>query len=220
MSTTDNSLLPISGGDRAQTRRERRGFTLIELLVVIAIIGVLAALIVGATTVASKNKVENRVKAELNALVGAIESFHKKNGFYPADNGDVVNTGTNQLFYELTGTLYDKSSSTFTDFLGGTLTTPEITSVFKVSGFVNSEEKDSEAKKVNFLPNLKPSGYAEIPGKSPTVRVLVVPSKGRAGSFNTWHYNSHKPDNNTETFDLWAELEIGGKFVIIGNWKE
>ena len=66
--------------------RGRPAFTLIELLVVIAIIGLLAGLVVGGTRYAGSKMKENRVRAELNALVTAIEAYHAKFNQYPPDN--------------------------------------------------------------------------------------------------------------------------------------
>src|SRR5688572_5394538 len=65
----------VFGGTPTLPRRaaSRRAFTLIELLVVIAIIAILAALIVGLTSIAGRNKVQTRVNAELNQLLTAIE---------------------------------------------------------------------------------------------------------------------------------------------------
>jgi prepilin-type N-terminal cleavage/methylation domain-containing protein len=195
----------------------RRAFTLIEMLVVIAIIGILAALIVGGLSRAGDRKVRSRVSTELKGLEAVIGSYHKKHGFYPPSNekpiGGVVNTGTNQLFYELTGTKYDKAADTFTDIFRDTITSAALDGLLGAKGIVNAGESEQ-----NFLPNLKPSGYAFIPNSAPPFRVLVVPYKGPGGDFNPWHYNSAKPVHNPDGFDLWAEVLIAGKTNIISNW--
>ena len=83
----------------------RSAFSLIEMLVVIAIIGLLAALVVGGASHFRETSVRARVQTELNQVVSAIESYHKKYGFYPQSNGasspDPVKA---PLYYELTGT--------------------------------------------------------------------------------------------------------------------
>jgi prepilin-type N-terminal cleavage/methylation domain-containing protein len=184
----------------------RRGFTLIELLVVIAIIALLAAMTVGGFKYSGPARIQSRVKAELHQLVGAIEGYKKKYGFYPPDNFRAPSTpdpSRPPLYYELIG------------WTG----TPEelngVTNAFNVGGFVNSEPD-----RKSFLPNLKPKAYAAIPGRTPQVFVLTVPAMGPAGAFNTWNYRSTKPENNTESFDLWAEVIMSSKTNIIGNWKE
>jgi hypothetical protein len=68
------------------------------------------------------------------------------------------------------------------------------------------------------MAGLRSDGHAEIPGSR--LRALVVPYKGVAGAFNPWHYNSTSPTNNPESYDLWAEVVVAGKPVIIGNWKD
>ena len=198
--------------------KSRRAFTLIEMLVVIAIIGILAALIVAGLSRSGPAKVRSRVKTELVGLEAAIGSFYKQHGFYPPGNekriGPDINTGTNQLFYELTGTTY--GSDIFTNILNETITSAAIDSQLNAKGFINADPN----KAANFLPNLKPSGYAFIPNPAPPFRVLVVPYKGPGGDFNPWHYNSSKPVHNPDSFDLWAVVDVGGKIMTIGNWKE
>jgi prepilin-type N-terminal cleavage/methylation domain-containing protein len=182
----------------------RRGFTLIELLVVIAIIAALAALVTGVGRTAYRARVESRVKTELHMLVGAIEAYHKKFGFYPPDN---ANDSTRPpLYYELVG------------WTGTANELGDITNAFGVGGFVNS---DPERK--NFLANLKPKGFTAIPGRTPPIYVLTFPAVGPGAEgafFNTWNYRSTKPTNNTESFDLWINLILSSKTNTISNWKE
>jgi hypothetical protein len=33
-----------------------------------------------------------------------------------------------------------------------------------------------------------------------------------------WRYNSSSPTNNTQSFDLWVDLIVGGKTNVVGNW--
>src|SRR5205085_8264204 len=102
---------------RVSTLRSSLAFTLIELLVVISIIGILAALIIPLSGIATTKMRISRTSAELNQLVTAIEGYKLETGSYPPDNTNLVlNTtspnlyrttaGLNPLFYELTGAVF------------------------------------------------------------------------------------------------------------------
>ncbi|MEO6182030.1 MAG: type II secretion system protein [Verrucomicrobiota bacterium] len=203
--------------------RVRTGFTLIELLVVIAIIGILAALITNLAGPASDKKKRARVETEMSQIVIAIESYKEKRGSYPPCNGNTNNAVTNQLFYELTGTVnIDPNFQTING--SETIATTTIQSFFNTQGFANSSTDKSEVK--NFFPGLKSTQYAEI-SSTPDVEVLNVPVDGpndiilpNGKKLNPWRYNSITPTHNPESYDLWAEILVGGKTEIIGNWKK
>lgn len=186
-----------------------RAFSLIEILVVIAIIGAIAALVVGAASHARETTVRSRVKTELSQLVTAIESYHKKFGFYPPDNPN--NPAKPPLYYELTGNVDHQLA------LGA-----GVTAEFSVKGIVNAQ-RDENGRDVTFLPNLGVEGknYKEI-NAAPKAYALTVPAPGDGPNpnLNLWRYVSKNPTNNPERFDLWAEVMIGNKKVVIGNWKD
>ncbi|HXI52739.1 MAG TPA: prepilin-type N-terminal cleavage/methylation domain-containing protein [Candidatus Saccharimonadales bacterium] len=190
-------------------RRRAPGFTLIELIVVISIIALLAALVVGLASSASKGKVLNRVAVELKQLETVIEKYHKKYGFYPQDNRN--NETQPPLYYELTGINPP----------------PAIATQMGINGIANTESN-------NFFPTLRPmqlnpprpekSGYWSLSEQPPYTEpyFLVVPYRGPgpAGTVNTWRYRSTKPEHNTETYDLWADVVVAGKTNRISNWKD
>ncbi len=168
------------------------GFTLVELLVVISIIAILAGLIVYLLPGISEKKVRGRVKTELAMLVMVINNYKEKNGFYPPHSPD-TNRPT-PLYYELTGT---KPEPVAVNLLG-------------IVDVVNTN---------NMAQGLKPSAYAPDPSQ-PLMTNLVVPYKGPNGDYNPWRYISSNALHNPDGFDLWAEVVVGGKTVVIGNWKE
>jgi prepilin-type N-terminal cleavage/methylation domain-containing protein len=210
-----NPLLHISCQPNATQSVMRRstGFTLIELLVVIAIIAALAGLMIGAYPAIKEKGVRSRVQAELNSLVVAVESYHKDQGFYPPDNPN--NTAQPPLFYELLGCKLDGNQ-----FIPANQVAPvaaaAVQGAFGVDGFVNVSAGGKSSR--NYLPDLKAKQYSTETG--PGVALLTVPYQGPAGDLNPWNYNSSKPVRNPESFDLWADVRIGGKTITIGNWRQ
>lgn len=203
----------------------RNAFTLIELLVVIAIIGVLAALITGLAKPAAEKRQISRVKVELEQLITAIDSYKEKKGFYPPSNADTNKTAINQLFFELTGTVFDPTNNTYQTINGAEkIVVADINAFFGAQGFANSSTERGEVK--NFIPALKSTQFAELDVPK-DVEILIVPVAGPndvtpAGGkkINPWHYNSISPTHNPGSYDLWAEIVTGDKTTIIGNWKE
>jgi prepilin-type N-terminal cleavage/methylation domain-containing protein len=200
---------------RTSTRNPSAGFTLIELLVVISIIAVLAGLIIGMAAATGPAKVRAKVGVQLQQIKAAIEAYHKTYGFYPPDNPTDVKRPP--LYYELTG--IDPG--------------PAVSAQLGIKGIANLD-KNEKGEVKNFLANLKPynrlkpldSGYVPVaPGATPEVYFLQVGYRGPEdtvmpwrGDFNPWHYQSTKPEHNTETFDLWAVVVVSGKTNVISIW--
>jgi prepilin-type N-terminal cleavage/methylation domain-containing protein len=202
-------------------------FTLIELLTVISIIGLVAGLIIGLAPAASRQMRIKRVEGDLQQLVTAIDNFKAKYGHYPPDNvvetvvlGNrvkIVNPATNQLYYELIGTLF--TNNLFKPLKGVSfLNLSTVATAFHRDGFVNSAEDPKDTR--CFLPNLRDNQIGQVSvGGQQQVDVLIVPVKGPFVP-NTWRYVSTSPTNNPDTFDLWAEIVIGKETKRIGNWRE
>lgn len=195
------------------------------MLVVISIIAVIAGMVVGLAGGASRKNKIARVQTDLNKLVTAIENFKDKYGSYPADNssftmsGNVTNyhTGTNQLFYELTGTIYNARNDSFrSPMRGEELTAANVATVVGAKGFRNASEDIKDT--VNFLPNLSSSQVGRSKIKGVDFSLLVVPVNLPGGATNYWHYRSTNPTNNPTSFDLWAILVMGKQTNIIKNW--
>ena len=202
--------------------RSSKAFTLIEVLVVITIIAILAGLIVGLANRAGETKRVKRTEAMHAELVTAIVDYQQTIGSYPPDNPN--NAAQPPLFYELTGTVLDGSD--FKTKVGNErLPTGDVPTFFGRDGFQNASLEAASVK--SFFKQLKPDRYGQI-STSPSVQLFVVgvqgPSDvadaGRPGkTLNPWRYVSTNPTNNPEGFDLWAEITVGGKTKVIGNWK-
>lgn len=198
-STTDGRLSPAA---------RRAAFSLVEMLVVIAVIGILAALVVGGASHFRETSVRARVQTELNQVATAIETYHKKYGFYPQGNGDTPsNPVRNPLYYELTGTMPPVA------------TAAAIFGYFNIKGIVNDVEREGK----DCFPNIGIEGknYKVIDNSTKAFGLTVgYRGSGPDPDINPWRYVSRNPTNNTESFDLWAEVLVGNKKIVIGNWKD
>ena len=236
-------------------------FTLIELLVVIAIIGILAALLIPLSGIATTKMRIARVRAELNNYVNSIETYKLETGEYPQDNSLMRNAVTNSavqlneyrknaalnpLFYELTGAVFTNTSGPGFMKLhdGEFVPAAEFSKAFGRSGLRNSARSRSDIDYKGF--SVKEAQVAELkPEHAQTaqrIEILSVPVpsprqsaaipgypfpatalnfEGPTGKkINPWFYDASSTNrHNKNTFDLWAEIEVGGKPQVIANWK-
>jgi prepilin-type N-terminal cleavage/methylation domain-containing protein len=222
-------------------RGTRRAFTLIEMLAVIAIIAVLASLIVGLTSRASRAGRDGKLKVMREELVTAIEAYQAEYGFYPPDNRGSyplgpINSVTNPLYYELTGTIVDnRTQEFFTPDRSAVIGADVVRQYFNVDGFVNTVPSTgdlaADTRRVRKFLELKSEQYGEV---APGVEVLTVPVRwplnppagapapvpGNALGLNPWRYVSTNPTNNPGRFDLWAEFVDGKQVKMICNWNK
>ena len=68
----------------------KKGFTLVEIMIVVAIIALLAAIAIPNLLRARLNANDSAAKADLQALVTAIESYAAANGEYPDEATDLT----------------------------------------------------------------------------------------------------------------------------------
>lgn len=193
-------LLTVSGAFRRS--RSRVAFSLIEMLVVIGIIGLVAALVVGGAGHFRETSVRAKVQTELKQLENAIDLYHKKYGFYPQSHGAAIpDPARAPLYYELTGVSAPAG----------------VLPYFQVKGVVNELGKEGQ----DFFPNIGVEGKNyKIVDQASHALGLTVGYPGPDGDINRWRYVSKNPTNNTESYDLWAEVQVGGKKIVIGNWKD
>jgi prepilin-type N-terminal cleavage/methylation domain-containing protein len=209
----------------------RLGFTLIELLAVISIIGVLAAFTIPVVSSVKKQQYIKHTQAEMALLVTAIERYKAAYGFYPPCNTN--DARISQLFYELEGTTNNNHVYQTLDGVGKKVSEPNVATAFSIGGFMNCSKigavEDTTAAR-NFLSDLKTKQYGVVSNGIPPVGVSVI--IGSVGGpdesyqpFNTpdlnpWRYNSANPTNNPGAYDLYMQLQIGGKKYLICNWSK
>jgi prepilin-type N-terminal cleavage/methylation domain-containing protein len=139
----------------------------------------------------------------------------------------------NPLFYELMGAVF--SNKTF--YVQNQQIDPnDLKNYFGSMGIQNSARTRSDIPYKGFSSRgaqhkeLNTSGKADIellavPVKGPSNLALDARADGggplmKAG-LNPWYYDSSSTNrHNSRTFDLWAEIVIGRRTNIIGNWKE
>jgi prepilin-type N-terminal cleavage/methylation domain-containing protein len=220
----------------ASTLQRFNAFTLIELLVVISVIAILASLVFPVTGAVRASGAKARARAELAQIETAIQRYKEKRGHYPPDNPNDV--AFNQLYYELLGTTL--SNGVFQTLDGSAQISQALVQggAFgpNVKGFVNSSSGsggDEGTPAANFLPGLKPGQIGQLNFKGAPVKLLVgIPwQQGPAPEFNfdpiagaptlnPWRYNSSAPLNNPNSYDLWIEINVGGKVFLICNWSK
>lgn len=230
-----------------QRKNRKSGFTLIELLTVIAIMAIVAGMVVGLAGVAGKKKRIARTQAELNQLVTAIDSYFAEYNSYPPQVGGnhAVNSLYHELTgTRYTVDTTTPANSTFKTPDGRlTLNVEAVQEFFGIGGFANIGE-GAEAK--NFLPSITATQTAFLKINDPmlavhTSQILIVPAEappgkaipamplpadrfsaqdveGKPKSVNPWRYNASNPSNNPNSYDLWAEIQVGDETIIIGNW--
>jgi prepilin-type N-terminal cleavage/methylation domain-containing protein len=228
-------------------RVTQRAFTLIELITVIAVIALLAALAMPVMNMVANNSHIQAAISERKAVETAIEAYHADYGFYPPSNPNVnppylTPALTNQLYYELEGTTASNTPSGYIGFTNldnsGGLSSLAVQNVFAVSGFMNCTRGTGEDAKnaQNYLPRLKPGQIATFTNTTTAgvefVHLLTSGVVADAGyqplgpgiltenghNANPWRY-IYPGINNPKSYDLWLQLEVGGKSNLICNWN-
>ena len=214
----------------------RPAFTLVELLTVIAVIAVIAALIFPVANTVKRQAFIHNAQAQMSQLETALENYKSAYGFYPPScpNGPL----TNQLYYELEGTMLTTNGGTVyyttLDHLAQISASPlTLSSVFGtgVGGFMNCNKPggDESAQPArNFLPDLNTNQISAVTISGTLVNLLVTPLGGPAGAYaplgqapgvNPWRY-TYPGTNNPGSYDLWIQLVIGENTNLICNWTK
>jgi len=230
----------VSRGARGSAHKApaRAGFTLIELLIVIAVIGTLAALLIPVFAGVTKHSLIYRAQSERDQIETALERYHTYYGFYPPGNASASANNlapalTNQLYYELEGTTTNGSAAiAFTTLdSASTVAGTVLPSTFGpgVAGFMNYTKGSGEDLKnaENFFPGIKASQIASngvvsvlVTSVSSDANYIPMPGfttlAGRVA--NPWRY-LYPGVRNPSSYDLWIQIEVGGKTNLICNWN-
>jgi hypothetical protein len=174
----------------------------------------------------------------LAQIESAIEAYKTKLGFYPPANPLTPPDWTkNQLYYELLGTTLTtiNGQPTFQTLDGSAQllnTTAAFQAAFgastKVTRFMNCAKPgagDDAPNAVKFLVGLKPAQFLAV--NNPVTSTVLGSSLGGAPVFTRtpqeivpYGYNSSNPQHNPKSFDLWVDVDVGGKTNRISNWSD
>lgn len=233
-----NPIILISA--RRHSRRPH-AFTLVELLVTISIIALLAGITVGGMRHVSSTSKASRLRAELDQLVTAIESYKEAIGNYPP-SGNVASPQFNTLFYELTGVVVSNATETFHSPMAPSerpLDSATVQSFFKQPGFANAAVDPTQVRKF-FRPQAQQFGNINLPVSAGQVTVygllssvpwtkhpaflapiyFMVGSETNQTTLNPWRYLAPgNATNNPGGYDLWVDYVDGKVVKRIGNWS-
>lgn len=174
-----------------------------------------------------------RLRAEtarqLRVLAQAIDEYKTKLGCYPPDhllsvNPPVVDSVTNQLLYELLGTVYDRTNELFAP-KGHfpSIRANLVKRFFNVDSFRNSGP--SATRVTQFLQSSDIQSTLGVSEK-PEVGVLAFfpqwegmePELMQEFGLAPWHYNCSAPVHNPKAYDLWIEIPVSDTTLVMGNW--
>jgi hypothetical protein len=161
-------------------------------------------------------------------LTAAIASYKQTYGFFPPDhllstNPIVVETITNQLFYELTGCVYDRTQEVYQPSGRSDYLPRPLVRAFFGRDITNSAETPDTLR--SFLPSARVETLFAIHERPQTIALLSYAPNwdgydGDMSGFEigTWEYNSSAPRHNPGHYDLWLEIKAAGTNILISNW--
>lgn len=168
------------------------------------------------------------VAEQRDRLAAAISTYKQAYGFYPPDhllstNPMVVESVTNQLYYELNGCFYDRTGQVYCP--NGTsehISRPLMRDFF---GADITNSADVSSRSVSFLPSVRRETLIEIHPRPQTIALISYrPNwEGFDGDLTeiqigSWEYNSSAPRHNPGSYDLWLPLKTATTNIVIGNW--
>jgi prepilin-type N-terminal cleavage/methylation domain-containing protein len=235
---------PDAGAQKCRTGgRLHLAFTLAEMLVVIAIIGILAGLIFKVVPRVLDTRDYKRMQAFVNKVDLGIQDFYSTYNTYPQSNTNTYplafpgnvrpDTVTNNLLYELSGTVFDTSSN-----LAGVYRSPldwfnpmDTNFVFQRFGYSALIHSTNGTVPANapksLMTDLKSAEYGPVPviGATPLEpQTILLFKTGIRANPNTSILAPLRYDrlstnrHNMKSYDLWVIWTNSSKPVIVGNF--
>ena len=184
-------------------------------------------MVIPITGAMSRARIKAKARTELEQVATGIELYKAKLGHYPPDNQS--NPATNQLYFELLGTIFTNGVYTTLDG-SAVVSAGSLVNAFPsippgaVGGFVNSSQGttgDEGRSASSFLNGLKPGQVATTYNAGGNLVKILVSSVPNLGNrLSTICYVSSSPTNNPNSYDLWVDVMINGVTNRISNWNK
>jgi hypothetical protein len=217
----------------------KRKLSPVDALLVLCVMVVLCAVGVFCYNLYARNRYETRLSRaterlyleackQRELLVSGIEAYRKALGTYPPDhiicqNPLRVDAVTNQLLYELLGTVHDATNEIFTPPHFPGIQSPLIRRFFGTEGFKNSVEWSDQLR--HFLDVTNVAVIVVKPHPDPVGLAGIWPNWEGMDSdlFQdidpfSWRYISSLPIHNVGKFDLWLEIKTRQTNIVVKNW--
>jgi hypothetical protein len=161
-------------------------------------------------------------------LIRAIDEYKRKFGFYPPDhvistNPLTVDAVTNQLLYELLGTVKDPATGDFSPGHYLAIHSTTLKRFFGVESIRNSVQSFDQCQRFLEITNISVYPLQQRP--NPVGLIGLFPNWEGITSeayqnieFAFWRYNSSASVHNPKTFDLWIEVRTACTNFVVKNW--
>ncbi len=210
-----------------------------DLLPLVAGIVLVSAISIASSVLISRHRSDARLRLTIPRLcaevcqqrqfiAGAIDAYRQALNFYPPDhvlqeNPLVVDAYTNQLLYELVGTVHDSTNRYFMPAGFSPISAQMVKSYFNADSIANSVERPEQIR--HFLDSSNIIATLAVHQK-PDVALLaffpswegIEPELMSQIELGSWRYNHSSPTHNPGGYDLWIEIHTDQTNIVIGNW--
>jgi hypothetical protein len=161
-------------------------------------------------------------------LIAAIQGYKQSLGSYPPDHVLCqtplsVDAVTNQLLYELLGTVHDVTNNAFIPSGFPQIPASMVREFFGTESIRNSVEKPQQLR--HFLNATNTMAVYPVQRRGPVGLLAIWPNwEGMEAELYSyfemasWRYNSSSPEHNAGGFDLWLEIRTPRTNILVKNW--